>query len=137
MVLDGHLFSGGGIHGIALVINHQWRRLKYSLPHLINWLLTFTCVVFLWVFFRAENIQDGWKFVTAMVNVLNIDDSWVILRKFLILCVAIGSMMYLPNTLELMEKFRPNKTWAVVIASLLIYSILCIDGYSEFLYFQF
>ncbi|WP_231482987.1 MBOAT family O-acyltransferase [Anaerovibrio lipolyticus] len=127
----------GGIHGAALVINHQWRRLKYSLPQVINWLLTFICVVFLWVFFRAENVQDGWKFVTAMVNVSNIDASWVTLRKFLILCIAIGLMRYLPNTLDLMDKFHPSKKWAVIIAALLIYSVMQLDSYSEFLYFQF
>ena len=40
----------GALHGIFLMINHQWRRLNINLPQSINWGLTFLCVVICWVF---------------------------------------------------------------------------------------
>ena len=53
----------GGLHGIYLVINHQWRllltRIKWSLDHwayrACGVLLTFIAVSLAWTFFRAPN----------------------------------------------------------------------------------
>ena len=119
------------------MINHQWRRLNYSFPKILNWAITFVCVVFLWVFFRAESFYSAWMFSMAMLDLSGIEITWVGIRKFIILVLAACAMRVLPNTLQLMEKFKPNKKWAVAIAILLIYTLLQMDGYSEFLYFQF
>lgn len=127
----------GGTHGLLLMINHQWCRLNYSFPKILNWAITFVCVVFLWVFFRAESFYSAWMFSMAMLDLSGIEITWVGIRKFIILVLAACAMRVLPNTLQLMEKFKPNKKWAVAIAILLIYTLLQMDGYSEFLYFQF
>jgi alginate O-acetyltransferase complex protein AlgI len=57
----------GGLHGVYLIINHQWHSLKRFLGHDLNktswWgkmlgcLLTFIAVVVAWVFFRAESME--------------------------------------------------------------------------------
>lgn len=59
----------GGLHGLFLIINHQWRRLKVNLPTAICWPLTFLCVVVCWVFFRADNIGSATAVLTAMTDI--------------------------------------------------------------------
>ncbi|MEM6403639.1 MAG: MBOAT family O-acyltransferase, partial [Cyanobacteria bacterium P01_D01_bin.116] len=66
----------GGLHGIYLIINHQWRSLRKRLGHDLKnthwfdkgcgWLLTFIAVVIGWVFFRAENMNTAFVIVKGM-----------------------------------------------------------------------
>ncbi|MDD3149739.1 MAG: MBOAT family protein, partial [Candidatus Gastranaerophilales bacterium] len=49
----------GALHGIYLVINHSWNKLKISMPKFLAWTITFLSVVIAWVFFRAKNIGDA------------------------------------------------------------------------------
>jgi hypothetical protein len=65
----------GGLHGVYLVINHQWRlwveRMKWSFDHWIyrglSVLLTFVAVSLAWTFFRATNIAIAGKMLTNML----------------------------------------------------------------------
>lgn len=45
----------GGLHGLYLVVHHQWRRTGRHLPRPLAWLLTQLAVLLAWVPFRAEN----------------------------------------------------------------------------------
>ena len=66
----------GGLHGLYLVINHIWHYFKnycgmqfldnYSLWKLFSWLITFTCVINAWVFFRADNISSALRILEGM-----------------------------------------------------------------------
>ena len=56
----------GGLHGLFLMINHQWRRLKIQLPNFVNWGMTFLCVVICWVFFRADTLPDAAQYLKCM-----------------------------------------------------------------------
>ena len=47
----------GGLHGVFLMINHQWRRLDICLPKWLSWGLTFLCVLICWVFFPKLQVQ--------------------------------------------------------------------------------
>jgi alginate O-acetyltransferase complex protein AlgI len=67
----------GGLHGLYLVINHSWSAVRARLvgarpagraERLINWGLTFTAVVFAWVFFRADDLPSAVEFCKAMVG---------------------------------------------------------------------
>lgn len=62
----------GGLHGLFLMINHQWRRLKISLPTVVSWPLTFLCVLVCWVFFRADNIGSAMCVLKSMTDIYNI-----------------------------------------------------------------
>ncbi len=63
----------GGMHGVALVIHKILRKfLKKRVPDnyftvFISWLITFTFVVFLWVFFRASDIKEE-TIVTKIID---------------------------------------------------------------------
>lgn len=53
------------------------------------------------------------------------------------LSVLLAILILVPNPIKLMERFKPNNIWVVIVSGLLIYSILHLNNYSEFLYFQF
>ena len=152
----------GAMHGVCLMVNHQWRRLKISLPKFMNITLTFLCVMLLWVFFRAENFTSAWQVLTAMTDIGNtglpaagayqqylgsltqyglsfanwsLPNSLHVITAALILLAAI--LLFAPNPLKLMENFRPDNRWLIVTAGLLLYALLHLNSYSEFLYFQF
>jgi D-alanyl-lipoteichoic acid acyltransferase DltB (MBOAT superfamily) len=46
----------GGIHGTALVINHQFRGRDAWMPEWLKWLITFHVVVLAWIVFRAPDL---------------------------------------------------------------------------------
>lgn len=65
----------GGLHGVYLVINHQWKRFRKSMgwnQHIYWWDLaisravTFIAVVVGWVFFRAENMNAAIAMLKGM-----------------------------------------------------------------------
>ena len=66
----------GGLHGIYLIINHQYRSLRKRLGHDLKntkwldkgfgWLLTFVAVVVGWVLFRAESMNAAVVIIKGM-----------------------------------------------------------------------
>jgi len=60
----------GGMHGCFLAVNHFWRRWrKAGLPNKhLGWLLTFVCVVFAWVSFRATSVESALRIYRAMLK---------------------------------------------------------------------
>lgn len=69
----------GMFHGLALVINHIWRKRKLPMPPLLGWLLTFNLVNFSNVFFRAGSFDEALRVVRGMLGL-----SGVILPKELL-----------------------------------------------------
>lgn len=67
----------GGLHGMYLVINHQWHKLlikwganpkQVSLPgKLFGCMITFIAVVISWVIFRAENLDTSSRMLASMI----------------------------------------------------------------------
>lgn len=147
----------GALHGIFLVINHQWRRTGISLPKFVNWGMTFLCVVVCWVFFRAENFHNGLAMLKAMTDFGNVaipvryEESFGFLRNwgisfihweqnfsnqfgFLLLTAV---LLAIQNPQQWMKRFKPNYVWLAGIVWAFVYSIWKMNGYSDFLYFQF
>lgn len=63
----------GGLHGAYLAVNHQWLELKARLGiptvhggQLLACALTFICVCYAWVFFRATDLGSALKIVRGM-----------------------------------------------------------------------
>jgi alginate O-acetyltransferase complex protein AlgI len=59
----------GGLHGMYLVIHHQWRQLNLKIPSILSWLITLLAVVFSWVLFRANNFKDAMTLLQTMVGI--------------------------------------------------------------------
>ncbi|KAI5916680.1 MBOAT family protein [Thauera sp. 2A1] len=66
----------GALHGAFLVVNHAWRDLAQTIPFrlppaLASFLgigVTFICVVFAWVYFRAPDLATAHKVVLGMLG---------------------------------------------------------------------
>lgn len=81
----------GGLHGVYLVINHQWRSFRRWLGHDpkkshwltqgISWFVTFLAVVVSWVFFRAKTLDAATAILGAMMGVNGISLPRVLLTK--------------------------------------------------------
>jgi len=61
----------GGLHGVALVVNHALRRVGgipfYGrLPRVLRAIIFFQFVALLWVFFRAPDVGAVWKIVSGV-----------------------------------------------------------------------
>lgn len=149
----------GGIHGLLLVINHQWRRFGAHIPTSLAWGMTFLCVVFCWVIFRADNIRDALNIISTMLdihtfalpnekryvqffgdmgipfiqwNMPKLLHQEIIIELLLLLIVT-----KFKSTLLLMKNFSPNWKWFIVILAMGIASLCQMNTYTEFLYFQF
>lgn len=134
----------GALHGIALLINHQWRRWNISLPGLVTGLLTFVLVNFLWVFFRADSITAACHMINVMLTVPDASELtrdnifWVTRGEKNALIAAIILAFVGPNTQELLsEHFKPNIKWLVTAVALCIVALFHFYRVSDFLYFQF
>lgn len=70
----------GGLHGLYLVCNHLWRRLRSRIPWAgVGWGggfgqvlaggLTFLAVSFAWAFFRADSLETAWRLSQSLLGV--------------------------------------------------------------------
>ena len=143
----------GVLHGIYICINHLWRKTKYTLPQWMNWLLTFNAVNIAWIFFRAASFSDALNILIAMFDVNRFaypysrtlskyitafgdkTETSLILNDFLLIIPLIFVSMIMLK-LEKLEKFNTIFI-SILVAILLIYNILQLGKYTEFLYFQF
>ena len=126
----------GMLHGIYLTINQAWRLVRPRIwpdstsyarvMRPIGVLITFTAVVLALVFFRARSVSDALSILYAMVggNGLVPDDVRVLhelgvrvpsalvhqllpITPWVWFAILLGSVMLLPNSLELLRAYRP------------------------------
>ena len=160
----------GGLHGLYLMINHAFRHsvAKTRLESAIGptafcvfcWTTTFLAVVFAWVLFRAESWGAANLMIQSMVglNGFEFASSVSRLHAMIWLPTLLAFVVVLPNTQELMSRFRPafgirhgyrndrflswmrwrpNISSAVVVGTLLLVSVMNLSRISEFVYYQF
>jgi D-alanyl-lipoteichoic acid acyltransferase DltB (MBOAT superfamily) len=148
----------GGAHGVALAVDKLFKKI---LPQdnkavtFFSWLLTFCFVVFLWMFFRANDIENEGVTITAfevpfiMLGQIfsNFDITffthfwdarslWIILTAFGFLCHAVPE-----NAAKKVQNVFIKSNIAVKILVLLAVIQLVVQFQSEtvqpFIYFQF
>ncbi len=56
----------GGVHGTALVVEHQFRGRKVPFPGWFKWLLTFHVVVLAWIVFRAADLDVAGQLLSQL-----------------------------------------------------------------------
>jgi len=147
----------GGLHGMFLIVNHGWRKLGWTMPKVLGWLITFVCVVVSWVFFRASSVQDATEMLLAMFGAKQIlipmshqaffqslplpgikfVESLPLWGDPKLLAVLLLCVLFLPNTQQIMKLFKPNLWWAIGASVIATLSLLSMNKVSEFLYFQF
>ena len=157
----------GVLHGFYLVIHRLW--LTFSplrLPVFFATSITFTSVVFAWVLFRAETLNDSWIIIRSMVDVSSMNSPlnsgipdlkkglYVIIPALLCSFILpnsqeiMGSPLSSPTPLKINKKgwrkyfpiWQPNLVWTGYMMILCLVAIYCLidqTNVQEFIYFQF
>lgn len=131
----------GGLHGLYLIIN-QLIGNKVRVPKIAQILIVYTFVVFAWIFFRANTVQDAFAIMEKVVALdfafnLNIFCAYKgVLNLFLSFFVlGLLALSYgLPKDLKF-DSLLKNISFGCVMLFLIF--ILGVNEKTEFIYFQF
>ncbi len=159
-------FTWGALHGVYLIINHGWHRVRDRLglaafaqrtPFRVGaWLATFLAVMLAWVFFRAADQATAYDMLRSLAGwhgVGGVDDGFALAVPIALLLLA----LLLPNTQQITGYVGPKGThgthrpegaasrlrwrltapWAVYLGILLALCLMALSRVSEFIYFQF
>ncbi|MDH3693536.1 MAG: MBOAT family protein [Gammaproteobacteria bacterium] len=130
----------GGLHGVAVIVNHVFTRASLHIPRSVGWCLTIVFLVFTWVLFRADSVATAQSIINSMLvlNGLSFEVIDQPHRWFVVL--ALIPALIGPTSQRLAHYIlKPRPIWAPIIAVCLWVLFLRIgdDVYSEFIYFQF
>jgi alginate O-acetyltransferase complex protein AlgI len=136
----------GALHGFGIAINHSIHyfptssNLVKKVPTFFWRLLTIAFVIFAWIFFRANNINDAFVIIDGAISSAFIYDSLMqnIFPLFLLLLFAITHYFDSQGQIRLVFK-KANKIFLYMIILILwIIVIASATGSSqEFIYFDF
>jgi D-alanyl-lipoteichoic acid acyltransferase DltB (MBOAT superfamily) len=151
----------GLMHGAAMIIHRLWKRCGITIPKHLSWFLTFNFINGTWVFFRAKDLGDaakvlkgmaglngltlpaglakklagfqgyGVKFDAVLGSIGGNDRTFVWIIALLLVC------LFLRNSNEMAQNFKPNVVRLVFVSVAAILAILHLGSYSEFVYFRF
>ncbi len=150
----------GFLHGFALIIHRLWSRSGFKMPYLLGWFITFNFVNIAWVFFRAKDWESAFKVLSAMfgfngvtiphflnpyigflseigVTFAPLPAAYNIKYAIPALIFCLSIVMFTKNSVQMMEKFRPNITSCIYAAVLAVLSFTALNRVQEFLYFNF
>ncbi len=130
----------GGLHGVALAVNHVWQGSGLRLPRAAAWALTLLFVMACWVLFRSADFSTAGDILVSMVGAhglghLSLD------REFVVALIGGAAVALLGPTSQeaALTKLQP-KPWLAMPAGLaLAYLLLLVGGRlpNVFIYFQF
>ncbi len=131
----------GGMHGVAVVVNHWWRRTGIALPWPLAWALTMGFVVVGWVLFRAADFPAAFHMLGAMAGAGGIALDVLEAPKDLWLLPLAAVLAILgPTAYRLAHaRLEPRPALAAGLAVALVYVTLSVGGGDNavFIYFQF
>jgi D-alanyl-lipoteichoic acid acyltransferase DltB (MBOAT superfamily) len=130
----------GGIHGTALVVEHQFRGRELGLPGWLKWFVTFHIVVLAWIVFRAPDLDVAGELLSQLGEW---DSATVVTWTTALVVAATIGLQLLPEreTGELrlrVEALHPaamGAALAVVVA--LVAATVPTQGVPPFIYFAF
>jgi hypothetical protein len=130
----------GGLHGVALAVNHVWQGWGLALPRAVAWAMTLLFVMACWVLFRSADFSTAGDVLLSLagahgVGGLSLD------REFVVALIGGAAVALLGPTSQeaALAKLQP-KPWLAVPAGLaLAYLLLLVGGRlpNVFIYFQF
>jgi alginate O-acetyltransferase complex protein AlgI len=123
----------GALHGLALVLNQCWRKIKWPMPESLGWLATFTFVVVSLVFFRSNSVSQATQMVTSMFTVhggLFSYEPWTGIDRvdqvvgFVWMLFGVGVLFRKGTSMELPSTFKPS--WSTVTLAVALAVVACI-----------
>lgn len=149
--LLGGLWHGAGwtfvfwgfLHGFALIIHRVWQKFNINLNTIIAWFITFNFINITWVFFRADSIQNAFGLLhkmfifspTTTEKLLTHLDAKP--KLFLFLLLALIVVVKFKNSNEYITSFKANKFFLIAFIVMFFASVVNINKYQVFLYFNF
>jgi hypothetical protein len=153
----------GVLHGIAMIMHRIWYNSGRVMQKNLSWLITFNFINITWIFFRAKDWDDALKVLKGMVGLSTIVlperlayvlpdilittfnftfKSWAeningSMDTILILFLCFFITIFCKNSMEIKNKFHPNKYYLMFSISLTLLSLSLLNRVSEFLYFNF
>ncbi len=143
----------GMCHGILVVVERVFKKQFLCIPSGIRTVITFLCINFLWVLFRAENLVgalvvykgliglSGMRFEQisqiAKDGIVNFPDfiNYIYVMGILLLTLIITFKCQ--NSIDRMHNFIRTRRNALCVAFLFWISVICMSRESIFIYFIF
>jgi alginate O-acetyltransferase complex protein AlgI len=146
-------FVGWGVlHGVALGINHLWRRTEIKMPAWCGWALTILWWHLTLVMFRSESFADALAMYQALLGdmkplskfLYDAMPAWKVLPidvfsifVAVVFVVLIAACAVLKNPHDHRDLFKPSFRYLLVTVVSLVGSLLLMGHVAEFIYFQF
>ncbi len=151
----------GVCHGIFSVITRHFRGFFEKMHPALNWLITFSFVNVMWVFFRADSFGTALTLLNRIAmlrfggirgEILNcfklvelnyliqktpIESVYTYFQLAVFYLLAMLVILGAKNAHEKMETFHPSYGKALISAGLLTWCVFSFSGVSTFLYFNF
>jgi len=130
----------GGLHGVALAVNHIWEGWGVRLPRVVGWALTMLFVMACWVLFRAADFTTAGDILLSLLGQhgagrIRLD------REFVAALVGGAAVALLGATSQevALTKLQPRPWLAMPAGLALAYLLLLVGGRlpNVFIYFQF
>ena len=136
----------GGLHGMFLIANSAYSKFvkhKSLSPKIIRIMTTYFFIVFAWIFFRANNVQDAFaiisKITTEQGHLFLGDGIPSLVLPILMICILLIKEIKDEYQIRISLMHHKNP-WISIPASALVIAIilLCAEFNSgQFIYFQF
>lgn len=143
----------GVLQGLALVVNHLWRRYGFKISNAMGWLLTILWWHYTLVIFRATSMDSSWRMLKALYSG-PLDwigkDIYITLPAqqfipvelltfvvFILFGALLACCVFLKNPHEHSETFAVNARYFLITLGCLLASLLLMNHVTEFIYFQF
>jgi alginate O-acetyltransferase complex protein AlgI len=130
----------GGLHGLALAVNHVWEGWGLRLPRAAAWAITLLFVMACWVLFRSADFTTAGDILGSMVGAhglghLSLD------REYVAALIGGAAVALLGPTSQeaALAKLQPRPWLAMPAGLMLAYLLLLLGGRlpNVFIYFQF
>jgi alginate O-acetyltransferase complex protein AlgI len=147
----------GIMHGVASIVYRAWSQLGLRLPKVIAWFVTFLFVHLAWVYFRAPDVASAHAMFVKMFSFGELQlppkiasilaDTFGLsfqsaayffdLKLLLLIAIFFAVVLFMKNSIEKLETFKPTVKNAAIISFVTVLSLLYLNRVSEFLYFNF
>jgi alginate O-acetyltransferase complex protein AlgI len=131
----------GALNGLGLIFHRLFQKTKIHIPSFLAILITFVFVLLMRVFFRAEDLNMALVTLKTMFGFATSGHSFDLIVSVYDAPIWLAGviMLFLPNSTEVMEKFKMNRRFLLYTVLMIIVNLVFMNsaGKQDFLYFDF